>query len=172
MMDPPPPSNEGLVFHRSELDRTWDWAFHEDIMFVDRLSYFFLAEAILFGAAVALLDSAQHHRLLAILSLLVDLVGVLVTTAFWYLFAEQNRLIRLLQEELWRRDPRLYRPVRGTLLGRRAETPSSQGFVKEWVRSGAERGVRHGPNWVAAHIVPVVVLGLWLAMMAGSALSI
>jgi hypothetical protein len=156
------PARELIVEGGTQI--VWEDRWHEEEIFANRLSFYILAQSFLVAAAVtATLSTDATSRWLPV-ALTIDLVGLLLTTVFWYALTENLRRLDALKEivaegsrEIGVQGFREIRAVRTVHHERRAQRrlPFPLSTLPKW-----------SPSWWLAHGIPLFFAGAWVALIA------
>jgi hypothetical protein len=150
----------------NDSERLWRWVFHEDNILATRISFFFLAEAILVAIAattvntLAELPSSKHlvGTELFGLALALAMAGLVLTTFFWYIFKVNYHSVTILTARLRELDS-LYKSL-----------DEARQFDRQhlwYYRAFGRRGV----NWVINNLLPTTTLLIW-CIVASFAIAI
>lgn len=86
---------------KEEIGRLWTWGMHEDQVFNDRLSFFALAESILFTSAIVI--HAQHQE--RFIESAIAVAGLIFSAAWCLLLEKHALLVELLRQRMKDADP-------------------------------------------------------------------
>ena len=142
----------------------WEDRWHEEELFVNRLSFYLLAQSFLVFAAVeATLSTVAASRWLP-LALIIDLAGLILTLVFWYALTENLRRLDALKEIVAGGSPEVGIPgyreigaIRTTHHERRSNRrlPFPLSILPRW-----------SPSWWLAHGIPGLLGSMWVALIA------
>jgi hypothetical protein len=133
----------------------WDYYLHLDNLLASRLSYFMLAQSFLVIAAVTGTASTGSSVRIHVVTMTIEVVGLVLTGAMWYVFTDSVRYIRSLSLEA-RRHSSLFEDLGKLHIDDRKT---------RWVYRAL---MKHAPNQVLTTDLSVLLAAMWVVLIVVS----
>ncbi len=147
----------------------WEDRWHEEEIFANRLSFYILAQSFLVvAAASAMLSSDTASRWLPV-AVTIDVVGLLLTTVFWYALTENLRRLDGLKEIVAEGSEDVHVEGYREIAAIRAAHHERRALRKLPFPLSVLPG--RSPSWWLAHGIPVLFGAAWIALLVAAIAS-